>query len=196
MVAENLTYLPAVSPPTEESGTDPYYYVYNYFGTNVNDAKASDNYKTFGVLYNWPAAMNACPKGWHIPSDAEWTVLSDYLIENGYGYEGNGDDIAKSLAAQTNWEFCDIPGTPGKDPLSNNHSGFSGLFGGWRFYTYNGIPGYFESIDGNGAWWSSTYGEETSNTDTWIRWLRSCEALFGRQRCAITFGLSVRCVKD
>jgi len=97
-MVENLAYLPAVNLPTEESVTNPYYYVYDYIGEDVDAAKATDNYKTYGVLYNWAAAMNACPTGWHIPSDVEWTILSDYLINNGYGYEGSGDNIAFSLA--------------------------------------------------------------------------------------------------
>jgi uncharacterized protein (TIGR02145 family) len=195
-MAENLAYLPAVSPPTEESVTDPYYYVYDYIGTTVADAKASVNYKTYGVLYNWSAAMNACPKGWHIPSDAEWSVLSDYLINNGFGYEGSVNDISKSLAAQTNWQNSGTPGTPGNDQASNNSSGFSGLPDGWRYWTDNGTPGGFMHINLLGAWWSSTYGEESSTTDAWIRYITSYETTFGRQRCAITFGMSVRCVKD
>jgi uncharacterized protein (TIGR02145 family) len=73
-MAENLAYLPVVNLPTEESVTNPYYYVYDYIGEDVDAAKATDNYKTYGVLYNWTAAMAACPAGWHIPSDAEWTV--------------------------------------------------------------------------------------------------------------------------
>src|SRR4030042_875983 len=98
-----LAYLPAVSPPASESMTDPYYYVYDYNGNSVTAAKATGNYMTYGVLYNWSAAMNGaassianpsgvqgvCPTGWHLPSDAEWTQLTDYLAANGHsGTEG------------------------------------------------------------------------------------------------------------
>ncbi len=92
-MAENLKYLPSVVGPGTGSQTTPYYYVYGYDSTVVADAKATSNYTTYGVLYNWPAAMNeatssssnpsgvqgACPTGWHLPSDAEWTELTDYL---------------------------------------------------------------------------------------------------------------------
>jgi uncharacterized protein (TIGR02145 family) len=92
-MAENLKYLPSVVRPRTGSKTTPHYYVYGYDGTNVTDAKATANYNTYGVLYNWPAAMNGtassttnpsgvqgvCPDGWHLPSDAEWTELTDYL---------------------------------------------------------------------------------------------------------------------
>jgi uncharacterized protein (TIGR02145 family) len=47
----------------------------------VAEAKESEIYKTFGVLYNWPAAMNACPKGWHLPSYAEWEQLGQYISD-------------------------------------------------------------------------------------------------------------------
>ena len=92
-MAENLKYLPSVVGSGTGSETTPYYYVYGYNGTNVADAKATDNYATYGVLYNWTAAMDGeassttnpsgiqgvCPAGWHLPSDAEWTELTDYL---------------------------------------------------------------------------------------------------------------------
>jgi hypothetical protein len=55
-MAENLAYY-LVSPSSQGSTTTPYYYVYDYQGSDVAIAKATDNYKTYGVLYNWPAAM-------------------------------------------------------------------------------------------------------------------------------------------
>ena len=71
-MAENLAYLPSVGPYDIQSVINPMYYVYDYLGTNVNEAKATENYRTYGVLYNWPAAKSACPIGWHLPSDEEW----------------------------------------------------------------------------------------------------------------------------
>jgi hypothetical protein len=56
-MAENLAYLPAVSPSSAGSNTEPYYYVYDYQGDNVANAKQNANYSTYGVLYNWPASM-------------------------------------------------------------------------------------------------------------------------------------------
>jgi len=80
-MAENLAYLPGVNQVADgsEDVAGSYYYVYGYDGTVVADAKATTNYKTYGVLYNWTAACNSCPAGWHLPSDAEWTELTDYL---------------------------------------------------------------------------------------------------------------------
>jgi uncharacterized protein (TIGR02145 family) len=74
---KNLAYLPSVVGPGTGSATTPYYYVYNYTGTDVSAAKATSNYTTYGVLYNWPAAITACPTGWHLPTDAEFTTLTN-----------------------------------------------------------------------------------------------------------------------
>jgi uncharacterized protein (TIGR02145 family) len=61
----------------------------------------------YGALYNWFAVdtasngnKNICPTGWHVPSDAEWTIMEDYLIANGYNYNGTttGNKIAKAMA--------------------------------------------------------------------------------------------------
>ncbi|MGV8829877.1 MAG: FISUMP domain-containing protein [Breznakibacter sp.] len=46
-----------------------------YEGTNISSAKAHVNYNTYGVLYNWTAACNVCPPGWHLPTETEWTTL-------------------------------------------------------------------------------------------------------------------------
>ena len=73
-----------------ESLTTPGYCWYN------NDAAT---YKaTYGALYNRYTANSGklCPAGWHVPADSEWTTLTDYLINNGYGYGGSGSEIAKS----------------------------------------------------------------------------------------------------
>jgi uncharacterized protein (TIGR02145 family) len=203
-MAENLAFLPSVSPPSAESNSEPYYYVYGYGGTDVSAAKNTANYSTYGVLYNWPAAMNGatgsntnpsgiqgvCPVGWHLPSDAEWTVLSDYLTNNGYGYEGSGDDIAKSLASTTNWYNYSNPGTPGNDPANNNKSGFSGLPGGDR---RDDDGGCFYGIGNGSLLWSST---EYSSTNAVYRILGNCCLTFVRGAMDKYVGCSIRCVRN
>lgn len=72
---ENLAYLPAVSPHSTSSFDQPQYYVYGFDGLDVNAAKATNNYMQYGVLYNWLAAEQSCPNGWHLPSDEEWKTL-------------------------------------------------------------------------------------------------------------------------
>ncbi|MBN1924282.1 MAG: hypothetical protein JW798_00475 [Prolixibacteraceae bacterium] len=191
-MAENLAWLPSVSPPEDGSedgdGTESYYYVNGYEGTDISDAKATGIYQTYGVLYNWSAALTACPTGWHLPTDNEWTILTDYLTDNGYGYEGSGTDIAKSVASTLNWVYHSMEGTPGNDPISNNSSGFSGLPGGYR-----SSDGNFISVGDHGYWWSS------SEYDTNDAWLRSLD--FGNTDIYLAsynkeVGFSIRCVRD
>ncbi|MCF8358942.1 MAG: hypothetical protein K9H26_09305 [Prolixibacteraceae bacterium] len=191
-MAENLAYLPEVSPPADGSedgdGTESYYYVYGYSGTDISAAKATSNYQTYGVLYNWPAATTACPSGWHLPTDAEWTILTDYLENNGYGYGGSGDDIAKSMAATENWAISTIEATPGKDPSVNNSSGFDGQPGGWRNHVDE-----FSDFDYVGCWWSAT---ELDANYAWRRYLVNTHATVYQNYFYKECGYSVRCVKD
>ena len=53
------------------TATNPYYYVYGYNGTTVSAAKATANYTTYGVLYNWPAAMNGAVSSYSVPSGVQ-----------------------------------------------------------------------------------------------------------------------------
>jgi uncharacterized protein (TIGR02145 family) len=115
---------------------------------------SESNASVYGRLYTWQATIDSrglCPSGWHVPSEGDWKVMSDYLIENGYGFEGSGDDIAKSLASKTAWPYSAIPGSIGNNPIMNNRTGFSGIRAGYRVYTGN-----FTSSTTTAIWWSST----------------------------------------
>jgi len=172
-MAENLKYLPSVVVPGTGSETTPYYYVYDYNGTNVTDAKATANYTTYGVLYNWEAACTSCPLGWHLPSDAEWTELTTYL---------GGESVAGGkLKATTLWNSPNIEAT--------NETGFTALPGGYR-----GSNGSFDSIGNSGLWWSVSENDANS---VWSRYMsyNFSDVLrisyFGKE-----LGFSVRCIRD
>jgi uncharacterized protein (TIGR02145 family) len=77
-MTKNLAYLPFVDVPSTEGAVKPHYYVFGHNNTNLALAKVHMNYITYGVLYNYPAALTACPSGWHLPSDSEWTTLVDF----------------------------------------------------------------------------------------------------------------------
>lgn len=189
-MAENLAYLPTVYPSSNGSNTEPRYYVYDYQGSDAAAAKQRANYSTYGVLYNWLAAKAACPPGWHLPTNAEWTALENYLIANGFNYDGTptGDKIAISLAATTNWNTYSGTGTIGNNLSLNNKSGFSALPGGSRYYN-----GYFFEIDYYGYWWSST---ESSTNSAWFRSLYCGSYNVYRHYIDKGYGFSVRCVRD
>ena len=141
-------------------------------------------------LYNWYAVNTnkLCPTGWHVPSDSEWTILTDYLINNGNGYLGSGDDIGKSLASTTGWNVSSEIGAVGNNPSNNNKSGFSAFASGIRFSN-----GEFRHGGQNGKWWSST---ETSAKAAQIRFISWDDGILTSYSNRKENGFSVRCVKD
>jgi uncharacterized protein (TIGR02145 family) len=156
-----------------------------------NAATYKDNY---GALYNWYVVdiasnegKNVCPSGWIVPTDADWTTLTDYLTNNSYGYEGSGNDIAKSMAATSSWLTSAIAGTVGNDQGKNNSSGFtafpsSGRNGGGEFLL---IPTYC-------IWWSST---DYSTPNSFIRDMTYNKSGINRGDYDKRAGFSIRCVK-
>lgn len=131
----------------------------------------SDGIK-YGKLYNWFAVADPrglAPKGWHIPSDEEWTILTDYL--------GGGVAAAMSMRVVNSYD----------DGNSNNAS-FSGLPGGAR-----ALNGNFYGFESFGYWWSGT---ESKNHTAWMRVLSysivDINSLCYNKIC----GLSVRCIRN
>ncbi|MBN1186678.1 MAG: hypothetical protein JXB49_30655 [Bacteroidales bacterium] len=193
-MAENLAYLPSVVGPSTGSYTTPYYYVYGYDGTDVTAAKATANYNTYGVLYNWTAAMAGCPSGWHLPSDAEWDELVNYLADNGYNYDGTTgggiSKIAKSLASTSGWTSSSDSGVVGNTdyPSYRNKSGFTALPGGGRFSS-----GSFGCVGYGSYWWSAT---EVVTSKALIRFVL-CEDDGESSHIDVKeLGFSVRCLRD
>ena len=167
-LANNLAYLPSVVSSDIIDDGIPYYYVFDYQGTDVVQAKPDSNYTNYGVLYNNPAAQTACPSGWHLPTDTEWTALTNYLSIDGQGGSGNFPDIGGKLkeAGTNHWEteFCD----DGESPSAVcNSSGFTSRPGGYmdssiNTFRYSGVVTYL---------WSAT--ENTSGNGYWFRFLYS-----------------------
>jgi uncharacterized protein (TIGR02145 family) len=151
------------------------------------------NNDSFGKLYNWYAVADSrhiCPTGWHEPTREEWAILETYLTDNGFGFGGSGNDIAKSMAAASGWNESSLAGSIGYDKAGNNSSGFTALPGGFRHY--NGSFNYVGSIS---FWWSITEGEPGSNV-AWSRFLQNTSAILNNIQYDKHKGLSVRCVKD
>lgn len=138
------------------------------------------NSDTYGRLYNWYSvtnALNISPKGWHIPSNAEWSELSDYL--------GNGNMVGEKLKEKgiIHWESPNDKAT--------NEVGFTALPGGVRnFYKNN-----FQYKGQIGEWWTSTeFATDSDNAYT-----REISIMFGYIGAGTYYkvaGSSVRCVKD
>jgi uncharacterized protein (TIGR02145 family) len=147
---------------------------------------------TYGALYNWYSVETdkLCPTGWHVPSDAEWTTFINYLSINGYGFEGSGDDIAKSISGTNGWRSSPTPGAPGNDKLTNNSSGFNGFPAGLRGRGGFSLRGRFT------CWWSSTGGTSAYAVDFNDIYLSHITPRPGQGYDLSGTGYSVRCVKE
>jgi|TARA_B110000977_G_scaffold15554_1_gene19030 uncharacterized protein (TIGR02145 family) len=159
-----------------------------------------DNDPSKGKLYNWYAIAGIhdnddttpnkefAPEGWHVPTDAEWTTLEEYLIANGYNYNGTtGNKIAKALASTTGWNSSTGAGVPGNGQSSNNDSGFNAFPEGFRNFDGSFID------EGNLAlFWSSA---EYNSGNAWSRDLGNNNIL-GRNTNRTRDGFSVRFVRD
>jgi len=200
-MAENLKYLPSVVGPGTISDTDPYYYVYGYDGTNVSEAKSTENYNTYGVLYNWNAFIDGasssssnpsgvqgvCPDGWHVPSDEEWKELEMELGMSQSEADNNGNrgtNEGSKLAGNASlWNDGELE--------SNSEFGTSG---------FRALPGAsrhsdigFIGIEYIGEWWSSA---EFFSTNVWDRSIHYDGSDIARNYTTKEHGLSVRCVRD
>jgi uncharacterized protein (TIGR02145 family) len=132
----------------------------------------SINGKKYGKLYNWYAVNDPrglAPKGWHVPTDDEWTKLIDNL--------GGEDKAGEKLKSSSGW-YNDLNG--------NNESGFSGLPGG----ACNGNG--FWGIDERTSWWSST---ELGTSYAFCRYMDYLYDYVKTYDDDKEFGFSVRCLK-
>jgi uncharacterized protein (TIGR02145 family) len=141
---------------------------------------AANNAK-YGKLYNWYAVSpttngnkNVCPTGWHIPTDAEWTVLTEYL--GGLSIAGG----KMKEVGTTNWN------SPNTD--ATNISLFTGLPGGYR-----SVDGSYVNIGYYGFWWSSS---EVNTDFAWNRYLVYYDGNANRDSDDKRNGFSVRCLRD
>jgi len=185
-MAENLAWLPEVSPNSVISLTEPHYYVFGYIGTDVNEAKSQPNYTTYGALYNWPAAMTASPEGWHLPSDAEFKQLEMALGMSQADADATvnrGTDEGAQMKSTSGW-LANGNGT--------NTSGFTALPGG----ILNSLTGNFFGTSTLANWWTSTE-DIASPTNAWTRRLLNVSSQVNRSAIPVkSFGFSVRCVRN
>ncbi len=144
-----------------------------------------DTIASLGRLYNWYAATdvrNIAPKGWHVPTDDEWTTLISYL----------GVDSIASIklkeAGNRHWLI------PAYGMQATNESGFTALPGGWR-EDYDGS--FFNFFGGGyGVWWSSKTDEFGAIYYIFISYDNKNKLLLNNSVFANKSGYSIRCVKD
>ncbi len=186
-MAENLRYLPSVNLSDDYSFTESRYYVYGYSGTDVGAAQATDNYLTFGVLYNFEASKSGCPSGWHLPSDEEWKIMEQSL---GMSAE-DADNRGLRLSGNVGYQLKSISGWFG-DGNGDNSSGFNALPGGHKDY----FDGVFSGINTFTSFWTTTPYPGIQYPANRNRFLRRYNGGVYRTVFYLVAGSSVRCIKD
>ena len=172
---------------------EPYHYAPNNDESNV---------PTYGYLYNWAAVMHGasssnanpsgvqgiCPNGWHVPSDAEWTQLTDYVSsQDEYVCGSDNTNIAKALAATTGWIIDNGNCVVGNDQSSNNITGFNALSAG-HFYGVDCI-----NFTEDARFWCTT---DYDNDTAFYRLIAYNYTDVKRYGLTKNRGYSIRCIKD
>ena len=201
--------------------------VHNSDSTAYYYANPDADTSEYGLLYNWTAAVRglrriaynediqgACPDGWHVPSDEEWTAMERYVSRyKGFYCGGDSTYIAKALAAKTGWKsrenHKESPDEqsylldwkrkkkeeerekfsneffPHSDTNKNNATGFSALHAG---LFVGGVSGFGEEAN----FWTSTISYDCY---VWYRYINGGSPVVFRTYNTKDYGFSVRCVR-
>ncbi len=196
---ENLRtthYSNGASIPLGSNGDTSSFSPYRY-----NPNNNASNVSACGYLYNWAAVMNGaessnaipsgvqgiCPTGWHVPSDAEWTLLTDYVSsQNQYVCGGNANYIAKALASTTGWNSSSTLCAVGNDQTANNATGFGAMAAGEHQISAVQFRLYAS------FWSSKQYG--SSGAAPFV--IKRGTSTIYRPNYSKYWGLSVRCLRD
>jgi uncharacterized protein (TIGR02145 family) len=180
-MTENLAYLPQVNREDDSLFNGKCFYVYGYDGEIISEAKSKETFKKYGVLYNWDAAREGCPQGWHLPTDEEWRELEEYLgmaaEELGSREWRSSGEVGKKLKSVLSWKMNN----------GSNEFNFNILPGGCRGY------GGFGSLNFCAYFWTAS---AAGNDNAWRRGFCGDDSGSCREEDRRYFGLSIRCVKD
>lgn len=178
-MAENLAYMPYVCAPDSQCGI----WVYDYSGKGYPGV----NYQIYGCLYNWETAMKVCPEGWHLPSDEEWMELELFLGMPEDELDRSG--IPRGQEANVSGKLKENGSIHWKDPNvgATNETGFSALPGGVKF------ENRFYSLNAHSFFWSS---QRSGENQAIYRVFSYDQNIIFREEMKITYGLSIRCIKN
>ena len=176
-MVENLKttrYNDGITIPSVTDNTEWYKLVTPAYCWYDNDAATYKS--TYGAMYNWYTVNTGklCPVGWHVPSDAEWVQVTNYL---------GGEGVAGSKLKEPGTAHWKSP-----NDCDSNNTGFKGLPGGHR-----DSQGEFGDIGEYGYWWSTT----VFNTDNaWFRYMSYDNLALPKVAFYKYDGYSVRCLKN
>jgi uncharacterized protein (TIGR02145 family) len=147
----------------------------------------------YGAIYNWYTVVDPnglCPSGWHVPTNNDWTILTDFI-----GGTGSLNGTKLKSCRQVNSPAggaCNTSIHPRWDQYSNfygtDNYGFSGFPAGFR---HNG--GEYTNIGTSTYWWSST---QSTSSKAWIRGLGYYYGSVDVMDVDREYGFTVRCIKD
>jgi uncharacterized protein (TIGR02145 family) len=153
----------------------------------LSPAEVQANCNMYGRLYNWNTLMNGsasssanpsgvrgiCPKGWHIPSDAEWEALEKYADPDLTKYQANENIAGTKLKAKKGW----ISSGNGTDD-----------------YGFSALPAdNFNFKSELGYWWSAS---EASDSTAYYRDMNYRYSNIYKTYGSKTRLMSARCVQD
>ncbi|MDR0518422.1 MAG: hypothetical protein LBH25_15425 [Fibromonadaceae bacterium] len=148
---------------------------YYYANGSVCYDNSESNCTIYGRLYNWNTALKVCPEGWHLPSDAEWTALTNYIESD----SGCSDCAGIKLKTNNGWH---------NNGNGTDDYGFSALPGGYTDGQFHNFVGYY------GFWWSSSENESENNY-AYIRFMYYNYSQVSETHAAKRIWHSVRCVQ-
>ncbi|MCX6255675.1 MAG: hypothetical protein NTV31_14545 [Bacteroidia bacterium] len=187
-MAENLSYIPYVSPAFSDSAI----FVYNYKGYSADEAIKTVEFKTYGCLYSFEISLDVCPDGWRLPSDGDWQELERFIGMTSrqigqYDWHGTYQDDLLKVKGTTDWSY------PFDKP--NNSTSFSALASGYHnpeYESYANKYTYFHDLDYSTYFWSSTIIDDFPL----ILGLDSYHNGIMRTLTNSNYACSIRCIKD
>ena len=141
------------------------------------------DFTKYGYLYTWGMANKACPASWHLPTDEEWTILTNFL-----GFE----DVAREkLVSSSAWVLSK---KQAKDMIEgSNSSGFNAMPAGFYDYGSKYLKPGIRGMGQECTWWSST---PWNNVEYWTRSINYLNSKVNRYPKEQILGCSVRCIKE
>ena len=139
---------------------------------------------------NPSGVQGICPDGWHVPSDAEWAQLTDYVsIQSQYVCGSNNSNVGKALASTTGWNSSTTECMVGNNQSANNSTGFGAVPAGYCNGSSCSISGYYAYL------WSSSE-HESYPSSAYVRDLYYNSAVTTRNATNKDNAISVRCLRD
>lgn len=137
-----------------------------------------------GKLYNWNVvndARNVCPVGFHIPTDSEWTVLTNFF---------GGENVAAGPLKQTGTTTWYSPNTG-----ATNASKFSATSNGYRNFEYTIYTdsNNYSALGSYGTWWTKTNFDTLKAYHRYMYW---GNVAVNRGYSNKKNGFGIRCLKD